>query len=105
MAACRPGRQIDQHLPQRTKPRDLPPIEVDRITHFFEHYKDLEPGSLSKYSAGLKRPTPARKLLRRWNVSTPEVGSQCRLRAVNAGSADGPVLRRRSPTGGTHAIA
>ncbi len=25
-------------------PRDLPPIEIDRITHFFEHYKDLEPG-------------------------------------------------------------
>ena len=29
-------------------PRDLPPIEVDRITHFFEHYKDLEPGKFVK---------------------------------------------------------
>ncbi|MCZ2134877.1 MAG: inorganic diphosphatase [Burkholderiales bacterium] len=25
-------------------PRDLPPLEIDRITHFFEHYKDLESG-------------------------------------------------------------
>jgi inorganic pyrophosphatase len=29
-------------------PRDLPPIEIDRITHFFEHYKDLEPGKFVK---------------------------------------------------------
>ena len=25
-------------------PRDLPEIETQRIAHFFEHYKDLEPG-------------------------------------------------------------
>ena len=25
-------------------PRDLPPLEIDRITHFFEYYKDLESG-------------------------------------------------------------
>lgn len=29
-------------------PRDLPPLEIDRITHFFEHYKDLEPGKWVK---------------------------------------------------------
>jgi inorganic pyrophosphatase len=29
-------------------PRDLPPLEVDRITHFFEHYKDLEAGKFVK---------------------------------------------------------
>ena len=29
-------------------PRDLQPIEIDRITHFFEHYKDLEPGKFVK---------------------------------------------------------
>ncbi|MCS6996927.1 MAG: inorganic diphosphatase [Casimicrobiaceae bacterium] len=29
-------------------PRDLAPIEVDRIRHFFEHYKDLEPGKYVK---------------------------------------------------------
>ncbi len=29
-------------------PRDLPPVEIDRITHFFEHYKDLEPGKFVK---------------------------------------------------------
>ncbi|HEY5761867.1 MAG TPA: inorganic diphosphatase, partial [Rhodocyclaceae bacterium] len=25
-------------------PRDLPQIVLDQISHFFEHYKDLEPG-------------------------------------------------------------
>ncbi len=29
-------------------PRDLPPLEIDRITHFFEHYKDLEAGKFVK---------------------------------------------------------
>ena len=25
-------------------PRDLPEIQLAQIAHFFEHYKDLEPG-------------------------------------------------------------
>ncbi|MFA5352991.1 MAG: inorganic diphosphatase [Thermodesulfovibrionales bacterium] len=29
-------------------PRDLPQITLDQITHFFEHYKDLEPGKFVK---------------------------------------------------------
>jgi len=29
-------------------PRDLPPILLDQISHFFEHYKDLEPGKFVK---------------------------------------------------------
>ena len=29
-------------------PRDLPPILLDQIAHFFEHYKDLEPGKFVK---------------------------------------------------------
>ena len=29
-------------------PRDLPPILIDQITHFFAHYKDLEPGKFVK---------------------------------------------------------
>ena len=28
--------------------RDLPQAEIARITHFFEHYKDLEPGKWVK---------------------------------------------------------
>jgi inorganic pyrophosphatase len=31
-------------------PRDLPALTVDQITHFFEHYKDLEPGKFVKVS-------------------------------------------------------
>ena len=29
-------------------PRDLPPILIDQISHFFAHYKDLEPGKFVK---------------------------------------------------------
>ena len=29
-------------------PRDLPQILLDQIAHFFEHYKDLEPGKFVK---------------------------------------------------------
>ncbi|MCP5268821.1 MAG: inorganic diphosphatase [Zoogloeaceae bacterium] len=29
-------------------PRDLPQITLDQISHFFEHYKDLEPGKYVK---------------------------------------------------------
>jgi inorganic pyrophosphatase len=31
-----------------TSPRDLPQILLDQISHFFEHYKDLEPGKFVK---------------------------------------------------------
>jgi inorganic pyrophosphatase len=31
-----------------TSPRDLPQIILDQIAHFFEHYKDLEPGKFVK---------------------------------------------------------
>ena len=31
-----------------TSPRDLPQIVLDQISHFFEHYKDLEPGKYVK---------------------------------------------------------
>jgi len=31
-----------------TSPRDLPQIILDQISHFFEHYKDLEPGKFVK---------------------------------------------------------
>jgi inorganic pyrophosphatase len=29
---------------QVKSPRDLPEIQIRQIQHFFEHYKDLEPG-------------------------------------------------------------
>jgi inorganic pyrophosphatase len=31
-----------------TSPRDLPQVMLDQISHFFEHYKDLEPGKFVK---------------------------------------------------------
>ncbi len=31
-----------------TSPRDLPQILLDQISHFLEHYKDLEPGKFVK---------------------------------------------------------
>ena len=31
-------------------PRDFPQIILDQISHFFEHYKDLEPGKFVKVS-------------------------------------------------------
>ena len=31
-----------------TSPRDLPQVVLDQIAHFFEHYKDLEPGKFVK---------------------------------------------------------
>ncbi|MBL8470245.1 MAG: inorganic diphosphatase [Rhodocyclaceae bacterium] len=37
-----------------TSPRDLPQIILDQISHFFEHYKDLEPGKFVKVQGWLE---------------------------------------------------
>jgi inorganic pyrophosphatase len=42
------------------KPEDLPELAISRIAHFFEHYKDLEPGKWVKI-AGWGGPDEARK--------------------------------------------
>jgi inorganic pyrophosphatase len=34
-------------------PRDLPQITLDQIAHFFQHYKDLEPGKFVKVKGWL----------------------------------------------------
>jgi inorganic pyrophosphatase len=34
-------------------PRDLPQIVLDQISHFFQHYKDLEPGKFVKIQGWL----------------------------------------------------
>jgi len=41
-------------------PRDLPPLQLAQIAHFFEHYKDLEPGKWVKLSGWLG-PAAAKK--------------------------------------------
>ena len=38
---------------------DLPPITLKQIEHFFEHYKDLEPGNWVKIGDCRMRPRPA----------------------------------------------
>ena len=43
--------------------KDLPDILVERIVHFFEHYKDLEPGKWVKIE-GLHGPERAYELIR-----------------------------------------
>ena len=42
---------------------DLPDILVERIVHFFEHYKDLEPGKWVRIE-GLHGPERAHELIR-----------------------------------------
>ena len=43
-----------------TSPRDLPQIILDQIAHFFEHYKDLEPGKFVKV-VGWRGPEEAKQ--------------------------------------------
>jgi inorganic pyrophosphatase len=43
--------------------KDLPDILVERIVHFFEHYKDLEPDKWVKIE-GLYGPERAHELIR-----------------------------------------
>ncbi|WP_349358425.1 inorganic diphosphatase [Stappia sp.] len=42
---------------------DLPAITVDQIKHFFEHYKDLEPGKWVKIT-GFGGPDDAKRIIR-----------------------------------------
>ena len=49
---------IDKILPiysQWQKPEDMNALRLQQITHFFEHYKDLEPGKWVKVRAGRAR--------------------------------------------------
>jgi inorganic pyrophosphatase len=56
------------------KPTDLPPGLIERITHFFQHYKDLEKGKWVKIK-GWRSATAARKeikdSLKRFNSASP----------------------------------
>jgi inorganic pyrophosphatase len=44
-------------------PRDLPEVTLSQITHFFAHYKDLEPGKWVKVE-GWAGPDDAREAIR-----------------------------------------
>lgn len=56
------------------KPADLAPQLIAQITHFFEHYKDLEPGKWVKVDGWEERESAAKEILagiERYN-SSPE---------------------------------
>lgn len=46
-----------------TDPRDLPQVVLDQIAHFFEHYKDLEPGKFVKVGGWLGAEEAKREIL------------------------------------------
>jgi inorganic pyrophosphatase len=43
-----PTRKLTLRYEQVKSYADMPPISIDQIRHFFEHYKDLEPGKWVK---------------------------------------------------------
>jgi inorganic pyrophosphatase len=44
-------------------PRDLPEITTQQIAHFFEHYKDLEPGKWVRVSSWVGAEEAKREIL------------------------------------------
>jgi len=49
-----PSDRLTPIYRQVQSPRDLPQITLDQIAHFFEHYKDLEPGKFVKVQGWLE---------------------------------------------------
>jgi len=43
-----PSEKVTRRFESITCYRDLPEITLDQVSHFFEHYKDLEPGKWVK---------------------------------------------------------
>jgi inorganic pyrophosphatase len=46
-----------------TTPRDLPQVMLDQIAHFFEHYKDLEPGKFVKVQGWVEADAAKQEIL------------------------------------------
>lgn len=44
-----PGTRLTRRYEKVREYQDLPEITLDQIQHFFEHYKDLEPGKWVKF--------------------------------------------------------
>ena len=55
-----PSPKLTKRYENVTDYTDLPEITRQQIQHFFEHYKDLEPGKWVKVRAGAMRRTPSR---------------------------------------------
>ncbi|MEZ5938712.1 MAG: inorganic diphosphatase [Hyphomonadaceae bacterium] len=57
-----PHQKLTRYYDKIKSYTDLPDILVERITHFFQHYKDLEPNKWVKIE-GLEGPERARELI------------------------------------------
>ncbi|MEX6632884.1 inorganic diphosphatase [Hyphococcus lacteus] len=57
-----PSPRLTRYYQKITTYEDLPDILIERIRHFFEHYKDLEPNKWVKV-VGWKGPEEAEKLI------------------------------------------
>ncbi|MEM8701080.1 MAG: inorganic diphosphatase [Pseudomonadota bacterium] len=57
-----PGRKLTQRYARIHDVSDLPQITVDQVKHFFEHYKDLEPGKWVKVT-GVEGAETAKRLI------------------------------------------
>ncbi|MGD8430213.1 MAG: inorganic diphosphatase [Ectothiorhodospiraceae bacterium] len=55
-----PVRKLTSMYDSVNRPEDLPQVLLDQISHFFEHYKDLEPGKWVRID-GWKGPEAARE--------------------------------------------
>jgi inorganic pyrophosphatase len=44
-------------------PRDLPEIQLAQIAHFFEHYKDLEPGKWVRVASWVEAEEAKREII------------------------------------------
>ena len=58
-------------------PRDLPEIQTQQIAHFFEHYKDLEPGKWVRMGGWVGADEAKREIeasVRRYAQSNPKPG-------------------------------
>ncbi len=56
-------------------PRDLPEMTTQQIAHFFEHYKDLEPGKWVRVSAWVGAEEAKREILEgiaRYDAASPK---------------------------------
>ena len=57
-----PVNKVCNHYAKWKTADDVPADDLDKIRHFFEHYKDLEPGKWVKVK-GWKSPEDAAKLI------------------------------------------
>ncbi len=58
-----PGPKLTPNYENINGPEDLPSHDKDRIQHFFEHYKDLEPGKWVKVTGWQGREAAMQEIL------------------------------------------